>query len=182
MERGVHKDNETLAKLAHNDQREREHFFKHPSLVTQHDRVRRRKVAKLLQKRRVRTARDFLRAALIFQHGLTVADYRKAQWLARSAVRKGGGSMARWLYAVATDRMLLRQGRRQKFGSQQSIVRERDPRTRRMRRVLRLLPYDRRTSDRARHEHELPSLRQMLASEGKPAPRRQKRIMFDQLI
>ena len=121
---------------------------------------------------------DYFNAALIFQHGLGLSDYKRAQVLAREAERRGGGEEARWLYAVATDRLLIAQGRKQKFGSQLSIVRIIDRRTGRPRRTMKLLPYDKRTGDATRTRHGLPALAILLKMDGIHPPARQKKIRF----
>ena len=162
-------DNKQLAQLARDDQKEREHFFEHPDVVTRHDRVRRRKAASLMRQGRIRTVRDHLRAALLFQHGLTIADYRNAQRFAQRAIDLGGGDDAKWLYAITTDRLLTSQGKRQRFGTQWRIVQERSPKTGRLRRVRRLLPVDQRFSDVTRRAYGSRSLKELLADDGKPA-------------
>jgi len=172
-------DNEILATLSAQDQRDRKTFFKNPDGVTANDKKRREKVDLLLQRRKVQTARDYFNAALIYQHGLEVKDYEKACKLAQKSIELGGGASAKWLYAVAIDRRLTAQGKKQKFGMQFNIVLERNPKTGRVRKVMRIRPYDRRTSDKTRAKYGLSPLRDILAAnEGKPAPKRQKKVIF----
>jgi hypothetical protein len=165
-------------RLAKQDQKERKRFFDNPDKVTKNDHARRAAVSALLARNRIQTARDYFNAALIFQHGLTKRDYRRAQSLAHISVEKGGGEQARWLFAVTTDRYLTAQGRKQKFGTQFNIATKIDQRTGRQRREMRLLPYDKRTSDAIRIQHGLPSLKDLLKMDGRPPPKRQKRIAF----
>lgn len=167
-----------MSRLAREDQADRKHFFRDPDRVTKNDRVRRAEVAGLLRTNHIRTAVDYLNAALIFQHGLALSDYKRAQMLAREAERRGGGERARWLYAVATDRLLIAQGRKQKYGSQLSIVRAVDRRTGRPRRTMKLLPYDKRTADATRTQFGLPTLAILLKMDGSRPPVRQKKIRF----
>lgn len=55
--------------------------------------------------------------ALIFQHGETAEQYREAHKHAKTAVRSGCAS-AKWLVAASEDRLLLMQGKPQKYGTQ----------------------------------------------------------------
>lgn len=172
------RDNKALARLAVDDQQERIRFFDDPEGVTRNDRRRRARVREFLRRRKVATARDYFNAALIYQHGLHPSDYKRARALARTSIDKGGGDAARWLYAVACDRLLTSQGKPQRYGTQFSIVREKNPRTGRMRRVLRILPYSKTTTDGERQRYGIPPLRTLLADDGKAAPRRQKAITY----
>lgn len=62
-------------------------------------------------------ADDLYHAAIVFQHGEKVDDWRRAHELAlRSA--ELGHSAARWLAAAAHDRWLMGQGKPQKYGTQ----------------------------------------------------------------
>lgn len=144
--------------------------------MTANDARRRRRVSQLIAEGQLHTWQDFHNAALIFQHGLTAPDYKLAQRLATKAVRLGGGEWSRWLYAVATDRLLLAQNRKQKFGTQVRIVRERNAKTGRMRQVYRAEPFDRRTSDRTREAYGVGPLATLRAMEGTPKVRPPRKI------
>jgi hypothetical protein len=88
-------------------------------LVAPRDRARRDEVAKLVQAGQLKTGRDFRRAALIFQHGETVADYREASRLAVEAVKRDPtNATARWLAAASEDRLRVKEGQLQKWGTQ----------------------------------------------------------------
>lgn len=132
----------------------------------------------LLKRGKVRTYTDYFNAALIFQHGLTLSDYKLAQALAGKSVKKGGGEWSRWLYAVVTDRLLLARGKKQKYGSQLRIDRTVDRKSGHARRIMKLLPYDARTSDATRAKFALPPLAELLRMDGRPAPIKQKKISF----
>ncbi|HVZ58478.1 MAG TPA: SEL1-like repeat protein [Patescibacteria group bacterium] len=54
--------------------------------------------------------------ALLFQHGDTVKDYEKAHNFAKKAVEMGS-NVTKWLYAATLDRLLVAQGKPQKFGT-----------------------------------------------------------------
>jgi hypothetical protein len=81
------------------------------------DRDRRRRVLELLAAGDVVDGADYYHAAMVFQHGGSLASYRRARELALRAVELGHPP-ARWLAAAALDRLLVRQGRRQRYGTQ----------------------------------------------------------------
>lgn len=58
--------------------------------------------------------------AMIFHHGTTLADYKKAIALAKKGMALGN-KRAKWLYAAAIDRLLIKQGKKQKYGTQYQI-------------------------------------------------------------
>jgi hypothetical protein len=87
-----------------------------PADVTERDRARRRRVAELLEAEEAQTADDFFHAAMVFQHGVVVEDYWRAHELALRSAELGHRS-GRWLAEAAYDRWLLRQGRRQRYGT-----------------------------------------------------------------
>jgi hypothetical protein len=113
--------NTTLAKLEAADQADRT-----PgsgaidwTVVAQRDAQRRDQALALLRAGDVRTAEDYFNAALIFQHGEAVEDTQLALALATTAVRldpKNGD--ARMLTAQAWDRILVKSGKPQWYGTQ----------------------------------------------------------------
>ncbi len=60
---------------------------------------------------------DCFRIAIVFQHGGSAKYIRKAKILAEKGM-KMGYKPSKWLYAAATDRLLIMEGRKQKFGTQ----------------------------------------------------------------
>lgn len=60
---------------------------------------------------------DYFRAGLIFQHGRDLQLIRKAKEYAKMSFELGY-EPGRWLYAAATDRILMMQRKKQKFGTQ----------------------------------------------------------------
>ncbi|QDE40722.1 hypothetical protein FIV34_16660 [Luteibacter pinisoli] len=89
------------------------------AVVGKRDASRRAQVMRLLQAGHVRTADDYLNAAVVFQHGEDVADTRLALALATTASRidpanKDAGVLA----AQAWDRILVKSGRPQWYGTQ----------------------------------------------------------------
>jgi hypothetical protein len=90
---------------------------------------------------------DRFRAAMLFQHGRSIDDYRLAHDLARAAA-EGGCREARWLTAATEDRLLLSQGRPQRFGTQYVDVGG----------AFELAPVDPATTDAERAAWDVPPL------------------------
>lgn len=92
--------------------------------ITRRDEIRRSKVLVLLKSGQLRTATDFYNAALIFQHGKSVDDFRLAYSLAWTAytMRIDTEGVPRqeaaWLTAAAWDRMMIKEGKPQWYGTQ----------------------------------------------------------------
>ena len=78
---------------------------------------------------------------MLFHHGSKEEYFWVAQEYAKISMDMGC-SDARWLYAAATDRLLLAQGKVQKYGTQYEWTKAHE-------RVLR--PYDTETTDAERH-------------------------------
>jgi len=81
------------------------------------DRDRERRVAELLAAGEVVDGTDHFYAAQVFQHGQTLNSYRRARELALRAAELGHRP-ARRLAAAALDRLLIHQGKPQKYGTQ----------------------------------------------------------------
>jgi len=111
------------------------------------DRERRRRVAELLAAGEVVDGPDHYHAAMVFQHGGSQASYRRARELALRAVELGH-SPGRWLAAAALDRMLVRRGQRQKYGTQYRMWGDR----------MMLVEVDPATTDEERAEWNVPPL------------------------
>jgi hypothetical protein len=85
--------------------------------INPRDEARRNRVKELLEQGRLRTGKDFERAALVFQHGTGTDDILMAHVLAVTALGKGN-IHARWMAATTLDRFLQRSGQPQIFGTQ----------------------------------------------------------------
>lgn len=85
--------------------------------LDQRDGLRKIQVQKILDRMNVLDAQDYHHSALIFQHGESEEDFKKAHELAMKAVELGDDS-ARWLAAATLDRLLLTEGKAQKYGTQ----------------------------------------------------------------
>jgi len=79
-------------------------------------------------------------ATVIFHHGSRIEDAETAMELAKKSMHMGEED-AKWLYAAAIDRLQMKKGLKQKYGTQ--FVKT-------SRSSWKLYPVDRRVSDRAR--------------------------------
>lgn len=111
------KDNTELLRMYENDQSERMNGNPDWKELNQRDAKRRQRVSELLASKKVITAMDFYRAAMIFQHGTDTIDSGKAVELMKKAV-KLDSTMNKWLLAAAIDRDLMRKGEPQIYGTQ----------------------------------------------------------------
>lgn len=109
--------NAHLLRLFQEDQSDRDSgvFLMH------RDAERRKQVEQMIVDNLLLTAEDFYRAAVIFQHGQSPSDYKKAQQLAsKAAILKPDFIEARWLTCAAEDRYLISIGEPQVWGTQYS--------------------------------------------------------------
>jgi hypothetical protein len=111
------------------------------------DRERRRRVLELLAAGEVVDGPDHFHAAMVFQHGASQEFYQRARELALRAVELGHRP-GRWLAAAALDRLLVRRGQRQKYGTQYRMWGE----------ELMLVEVDPSTTDEERAEWDVPPL------------------------
>ena len=119
--------------------------------LLERDRTRRQKVDELIAANAMKEPEDFFHAAMVFQHGETLEDYRRAYELAKRGAELGHRG-ARWLAAAAYDRWLMRQGKPQKYGTQYVSEGER----------WRLWDVDPATTDAERSEWNVPPLAEAL--------------------
>jgi len=114
-------DNEALTGIFEEDQADRDSGFDGIDWdeVNERDADRRQRTLEILRRGEVRTSADFLHAAYVFQHGITVDDYRLAlslSWVASTIDPEN--EEAKWLTASAWDRLLKEQGQPQWYGTQ----------------------------------------------------------------
>lgn len=89
------------------------------SKVTPRDVARRARLREILAAGGVKAADDYFHAAMLLQHGDTLADYEQAHRLAAKAAELDPhNTTARWLAAAAEDRALMQQGKPQKYATQ----------------------------------------------------------------
>jgi hypothetical protein len=89
------------------------------SVVTPRDIARRTRVDEIIAAGGATVGADYLHAAMVYQHGESTDDYRRANELARKAVELDpDDELARWLVAATEDRWLVKQGKPQKWATQ----------------------------------------------------------------
>lgn len=112
-------DNPELAQLFQQDQADRSPVDIDWNAVTRRDQARRARVKALLDAGAVRSAADHYHAALVFQHGDSLADYRLANALTTLAMAQApDDTHYRWLVGASWDRLLMRQLQPQWYGTQ----------------------------------------------------------------
>jgi hypothetical protein len=83
------------------------------------DQARQERVQRIVAEGGARSADDYFHAAMVFQHGDTEEKIAKAHELSLKAVELDSEySSARWLAAASKDRLLMRQGKPQLYGTQ----------------------------------------------------------------
>jgi hypothetical protein len=119
MPADVPADNAELANLFQQDQADRDAANIDWNVVGPRDEARRARVQALLDAGAIRSAADHYPAAMVFQHGESLADYRLANALATIAMAQApGDSHYRWLVGASWDRLLMRQLQPQWYGTQ----------------------------------------------------------------
>jgi len=120
--------------------------------LNERDCERRKKVAMIVKKGKVKTGRDLYFTAMVYQHGPSVADSKKAIQFAKKSM-ESGHKKARWLFAATTDRLLVKQKRKQKFGTQfsRSIATGK----------VAVFPINERTTDEERELFGVPTLKEI---------------------
>ena len=112
-------DNARLAAIYQEDQQVRQKMPIDWSVVAPLDRAHRTEVLDLLRNGKVITAKDYVHAAMVFQHGDTSDDHRMAFGLSHIAATLDPSiKMARWLSAASWDRILKGHDVPQWYGTQ----------------------------------------------------------------
>jgi hypothetical protein len=112
-------DSEELKRLRDEDQSDRAPNVVDGSVVTARDRARRGRVRELFAVDSLHTANDYLRSALILQHGEAPDDFLLAHDFCVAAMVLGRNDVeSASLAAGAEDRFLMNAGRPQRFGTQ----------------------------------------------------------------
>ena len=112
-------DNETLKTIYEQDQLDRGAKVIDWSEVRVRDDKRREQTLIMLRTGELRTAKDYLHAAMIMQHGRSAEDFKVANGLARiSMTIDPSNTQARWLTAASWDRMLTSKNMPQWYGTQ----------------------------------------------------------------
>jgi len=112
-------DNPRLLELYKADQAARTGGEIDWSVVAKEDEERREEVLSIIGEKGLRTARDYFHAAMVFQHGNSADEIRMAYslaWIASTLDPEH--ETARWLSAAAWDRIMMREGMPQWYGTQ----------------------------------------------------------------
>lgn len=110
-------DNAELIEIYKNDQNDRKTDDINWQEVSKRDSLRKVKVDNILNSNKIKTAKDYMNAAMIFQHGNDSTDYGKAVRLMKKAIELDS-TIDKWLFAATTDRYLLSKGEPQIYGTQ----------------------------------------------------------------
>lgn len=109
----------TLIQLYEEDQADRCHpeLLKNFDVITKRDAERRKLARAIIAKRKQLSGEEYYCLAMLYQHGLAPLHSRLAIRYAKRACAMGN-EKAKWLYAAAVDRLLSKQGKPQKYGTQ----------------------------------------------------------------
>lgn len=128
------------------------------ALVAPRDEARLRRVDEILAAGDAVTADDHYHAAMVYQHGVAPAHLRRAHELARRAVAiDSAHGAARWLCCASEDRLLIAEGRSQRWGTQFERVGG----------VWRLCPVDGSVDDDERARWNVPPLAEAVRKAGR---------------
>ena len=146
--------NKPLKKIFNNDQKDRHDQIvcNDASLLSKYDRERKKLVCDLISKKMLVSAHDYYHAAMIFHHGPSIQDSTKAVKLSKISY-KLGYKKALSFYATCLDRLLLKKGKKQKFGTQYI---KKNPKS-----MWKLLPVDPKTSDAERKKFNIAPLKEL---------------------
>lgn len=120
-------------------------------LIEKRDLQRRLELGKILNKKIFLSGEDYLMAGMIFQHGTKISDSKKAIFLAKKAIELDN-EKAKWLYAATTDRLLMKKGKKQKYGTQYQKKGSK----------WILYPVDRKTTDKERAKYNVIPLKKAI--------------------
>jgi len=115
------KNNAELTRIYEEDQADRSGDMEKIdwTVVDARDKARQDRVHQILAQGGAKTADDYYHAAMVFQHGDTIEEIAEAHELSlKAAELDPTHSSARWLAAASKDRLLMRQGKPQLYGTQ----------------------------------------------------------------
>ncbi len=147
--------NKKLQKIFDDDQKDRHDpvIRNDGTLLTKNDKARKKIVQDIIRKNKLLSAKDYYLAAMIFHHGSGIHDSIKAVNLSEKS-HKLGYKKALAFYATCLDRLLIKRGKRQKFGTQ---YRKKDPQSK-----WKILPVDSRTTDEERKIYNIAPLKELM--------------------
>ncbi len=110
-------DNPELQKMAEADQNARKQPNIDWTILNKEDKTRRERIVQLFKEDQVKTAKDYLNAGIVFQHGSDSIDSAMAIKSFEKAIELDK-TLNKWWYAAAVDRDLMRRGKPQIYGTQ----------------------------------------------------------------
>lgn len=115
------RNNAELARIYKEDQADRSGDLEKAdwTAISARDKARQERVHQIVTEGGATTADDYFHAAMVFQHGDTDEEIAKAHELSlKAAELDPEHPAARWLAAASKDRLLMRQGKPQLYGTQ----------------------------------------------------------------
>ena len=149
--------NKELQKIFNDDQKDRHDpaIRNDATLLTRNDKIRKKMLQNILREDKSLSAKDYYLATMIFHHGSSIQDSIKAVKLSETSY-KLGYKKALSLYATCLDRLLLKRGKEQKFGTQ---YQRKDTKSK-----WKLLPVDSQTTDEERKKYNIAPLKELLTN------------------
>jgi hypothetical protein len=148
------KMNKKLKKIFEDDQNDRKNLaiLQNPVVLNNHDNDRKRLVQSMIKDGSIMSGQDYYHAAMIFQHGQSIRDSERAVAFSKKAIELKF-KKARSLYASCVDRLLTKQGKKQKFGTQYRKINSESP--------WELMPLDGTVTDEDRALYDIKSLEEL---------------------
>ena len=122
--------------------------------IDKKDRERKKRVKEIISAGGLKVGADYHHAALIFQHGNTTIDFKKANELAKKGMELGD-KRSKWLYAATLDRYLLSTGKPQRYGTQFGRNKDGEPEVAK--------PIDKNVTDEERVKYNVPPLNEAVS-------------------
>lgn len=163
----------SLKTLFAEDQKDRTYGVDY-KIIIKNDRKRRELANVFLKIKEKLTMEEVYYAAMFFHHSISKNDIKKARNLALLNIKHGEllkkenkwVEKSKWLFAATTDRLLIREGKPQKYGTQFRQKTADSPRE--------LFDYDKSTTDKERKALFVPTLKQTLRNLKKMDKEQQK--------
>jgi len=122
-------------------------------LLSKNDKDRKKSLINILKENENLTGRDYYFSAFIFHHGPTIKDSITAMEFSEKSFKLGYKKALKF-YALCLDRLLTKQGKKQKFGTQYW---KKNPKSK-----WQLMPYDKKTTDEERKRYNVASLDELV--------------------
>jgi len=137
---------------ADQEDRKNSEFFKKRKFFANRDAKRKTQVKELIKKDQLITGKDWYQATMIFHHSDNIKDLNLALSLVKKSFDKKY-EKAKWLFAAVTDRILMKENKPQKFGTQFFRKNNNSPWV--------LYKINPKITNKERKEYNAPTIRQM---------------------